>query len=155
MSVLLAPQAPGLGTTPSHPAADAPLLVYFSSVSGNTARFIEKLGMRAVRIPLYRADEPLVVEEPYVLVTPTYGGGDGHGAVPKQVIRFLNDSRNRSLIRGVIAAGNTNFGEAYCLAGDIISRKCHVPHLYRVELFGTPDDVAQVSNGLERWWKQQ
>lgn len=134
---------------------DVPLLVYFSSVSGNTARFIEKLGARATRIPLYRTDQALVVDEPYVLVTPTYGGGDGHGAVPKQVIRFLNDERNRKNIRGVIAAGNTNFGEAYCLAGDIISRKCHVPHLYKVEVFGTPDDVDRVSDGLERWWKQQ
>lgn len=135
--------------------AGVPLLVYFSSVSGNTARFIEKLGARAERIPLYRTDQPLVVNEPYVLVTPTYGGGDGHGAVPKQVIRFLNDERNRMNIRGVIAAGNTNFGEAYGLAGNIISRKCQVPHLYTVEVFGTPEDVDRVSDGLERWWKQQ
>ena len=138
-------------------ATSAPLLVYFSSVSGNTARFIEKLGARAVRIPLHSTDPALVVDEPYVLVTPTYGGGQGRGvekgAVPKQVIRFLNDERNRSLIRGVISAGNTNFGEHFCVAGDIISRKCHVPHLYRLEVFGTPEDVERVSAGLERWWE--
>ncbi|GGH47513.1 class Ib ribonucleoside-diphosphate reductase assembly flavoprotein NrdI [Microbacterium album] len=142
-------------TTATVTETDVPLLVYFSSVSGNTARFIEKLGKRAVRIPLRSGEEPLVVDEPYVLVTPTYGGGDGRGAVPKQVIRFLNDERNRRGIRGVISAGNTNFGEGFCIAGDIISRKCHVPHLYRLELFGTPDDVVRVSDGLERWWKQQ
>jgi protein involved in ribonucleotide reduction len=133
----------------------APLLVYFSSISGNTARFIDKLGMRAVRIPLHSTEPALVVDEPFVLVTPTYGGGQGRGeergAVPKQVIRFLNDERNRSFIRGVISAGNTNFGEHYCIAGDIISRKCHVPHLYRLEVFGTPEDVDRVSEGLERW----
>ena len=71
-----------------------------------------------------RATSALHVDEPYVLVVPTYGGGDGQGAVPKQVIRFLNDPQNRSLIRGVIGAGNTNFGEAYGLAGDIIAAKC-------------------------------
>ena len=146
-------------------ATEAPLLVYFSSVSGNTARFIEKLqkssehGMPAVRIPLHPGDAPLEVHEPFVLVTPTYGGGQGRdeerGAVPKQVIRFLNDEGNRSLLRGVISAGNTNCGEAFCLAGEIISRKCHVPHLYRLELFGTPEDVDRVSEGLERWWKLQ
>jgi len=138
-------------------ATAAPLLVFFSSVSGNTARFIEKLGARAVRIPLHSTDPALVVDEPYVLVTPTYGGGQGRGvekgAVPKQVIRFLNDEGNRGLIRGVISAGNTNFGEHFCLAGDIISRKCHVPHLYRLEVFGTPEDVERVNAGLERWWE--
>ena len=138
-------------------ATEAPLLVYFSSVSGNTARFIEKLGKRAVRIPLRPPDPPLHVDEPFVLVTPTYGGGAGRGvekgAVPKQVIRFLNEERNRRNIRGVISAGNTNFGDAFCLAGDIISRKCAVPHLYRLEVFGTPDDVERVTEGLERWWK--
>jgi protein involved in ribonucleotide reduction len=140
-------------------ATDAPLLVYFSSVSGNTARFIEKLGMPALRLPLHASDPALVVDEPFVLVTPTYGGGQGRGeeegAVPKQVIRFLNDEGNRSLLRGVISAGNTNFGDAFCAAGDIISRKCHVPHLYKLELFGTQDDVDRVTDGLERWWKLQ
>ncbi|PTT15186.1 MULTISPECIES: class Ib ribonucleoside-diphosphate reductase assembly flavoprotein NrdI [Microbacterium] len=138
-------------------ATEAPLLVYFSSVSGNTARFIEKLGKRAVRIPLRPTDPPLHVDEPFVLVTPTYGGGAGRGvekgAVPKQVIRFLNEERNRRNIRGVISAGNTNFGDAFCLAGDIVARKCAVPHLYRLEVFGTPDDVERVTEGLERWWK--
>lgn len=130
-------------------------LIYFSSVSENTRRFVDKLGMPAERIPLTARDPAVSVTEPYVLVTPTYGGGNGKGAVPKQVIRFLNDEHNRSLIRGVIAAGNTNFGQAYCIAGDIISAKCKVPTLYRFELFGTPDDVNVVQEGLDTFWKQQ
>jgi protein involved in ribonucleotide reduction len=128
-------------------------LVYFSSVSGNTKRFVEKLGMPARRIPLYAKDDPLVVDEDFVLVVPTYGGGNGRGAVPKQVIKFLNDERNRRHLRGVIGAGNTNFGEAYCLAGDIISAKCQVPHMYKFELFGTPRDVTRVHDGLEEFWR--
>lgn len=131
-------------------------LVYFSSISGNTKRFVEKLDLpedSVERIPLYRTEDPLVMEEEFVLMVPTYGGGTIKGAVPKQVIKFLNDERNRSLIRGVITAGNTNFGEAYCLAGDIISAKCKVPHMYRFELFGTPRDVDQVKQGLERFWQ--
>jgi len=130
-------------------------VVYFSSVSGNTGRFVEKLGLPAKRIPLYAKDEPLTVDEPYVLIVPTYGGGPETRAVPKQVIRFLNDEHNRSLCKGVIAAGNTNFGEAFCIAGDIISRKLQVPYLYRFELFGTPDDVSAVREGLEQFWSRQ
>lgn len=128
-------------------------LVYFSSVSGNTHRFVEKLGLPAQRIPLYPKDEPLVMDEEFVLLVPTYGGGNGRGAVPKQVIRFLNDERNRSRIRGVIGGGNTNFGESYCLAGDIISAKCQVPHMYKFELLGTPRDVQRVHDGLEEFWR--
>ena len=129
-------------------------VVYFSSASENTRRFIEKLGVEADRIPLYPTEEPLTVDEPYVLVLPTYGGGNDKGAVPKQVIKFLNDEHNRSLIRGVVSAGNTNFGTAYCIAGDIVAAKCHVPHLYKFELFGTSEDVVNVRNGLEELWKQ-
>src|SRR5690606_5747325 len=114
-----------------------PKLVYFSSVSEHTHRFVQRLGLPADRIPLRRTEEPLVADEEYVLVVPTYGFGKGTGAVPKQVIAFLNDEHNRSLCRGVIAAGNTNFGEAFCIAGDIISAKLQVPYLYRFELLGT------------------
>ena len=134
------------------------LVVYFSSATENTHRFVEKLGLPSARIPLRLADEPLIVNEPYVLVCPTYGGGASMSKqntrpVPKQVIRFLNDERNRSRIRGVISAGNTNFGEAYCIAGDIVAAKCRVPHMYRFELLGTPRDVQKVKNGLEEFWR--
>ena len=129
-------------------------LVYFSSVSGNTRRFVDSLDRPASRIPIYSRDEKLKATKPYVLVLPTYGGGTTGGAVPKQVISFLNDEHNRSLIRGVIAAGNTNFGEAYCLAGDIVARKTGAPLLYRFEVFGTPDDREAVQIGLDRLWKQ-
>jgi protein involved in ribonucleotide reduction len=89
-----------------------------------------------------------------VLITPTYGGGkqssgaENGGHVPKQVIKFLNNTSNRSWIRGVIAAGNTNFGEEFCFAGDVISRKCQVPYLYRFELMGDSEDVERVRAGL-------
>ena len=98
------------------------------------------------------ASDPPVMDEPFVLVLPTYGGGEGKGAVPKPVIRFLNVANNRDLIRGVIAAGNTNFGTGYCLAGNIVSQKCAVPLLYRFELLGTDEDVTNVRQGLERFW---
>ncbi|WP_366180612.1 class Ib ribonucleoside-diphosphate reductase assembly flavoprotein NrdI [Actinomyces timonensis] len=132
---------------------DAPLLVYFSSVSENTHRFVGRLGFPTKRIPLLPKESPLRVDDEYVLVVPTYGGGVVKGAVPKQVIRFLNDEHNRSLCRGVIASGNTNFGEAYGLAGDIIASKLGVPYLYRYELLGTPTDVDRVAQGLEQFWQ--
>ena len=96
-----------------------------------------------------------------MLVLPTYGGGpptpdiERRGYVPKQVIAFLNNEHNRSLIRGVIAAGNNNFGDEFGYAGDVVSRKCGVPYLYRFELMGTADDVDAVRAGLADFWKDQ
>ncbi|MGO1849461.1 class Ib ribonucleoside-diphosphate reductase assembly flavoprotein NrdI [Microbacterium sp.] len=135
---------------------ESPDLVFFSSVSENTRRFVERLDRGAARIPLRPRVEGMIrVTSPFVLILPTYGGGERAGAVPKQVIHFLNDPANRALIRGVITAGNTNFGEHYCIAGPIISAKCRVPELYRFELLGTDRDVARVNEGLPGFWAQQ
>lgn len=131
-------------------------LVYFSSVSENTHRFVQKLGIPAIRIPLHGRIE---VDGPYVLVLPTYGGGrkrpniNEGGYVPKQVVAFLNNEHNRALLRGVIAAGNTNFGAEFCYAGDVVARKCGVPYLYRFELMGTDEDVQTVRAGLTDFWE--
>jgi protein involved in ribonucleotide reduction len=136
-------------------------LVYFSSVSENTHRFVQKLGVPTTRIPLHGRIE---VDEPFVLVLPTYGGGrvtpdssdiQAGGYVPKQVIAFLNNEHNRALLRGVIAAGNNNFGAEFAYAGDVVARKCGVPYLYRFELMGTPEDVEAVRLGLADFWKDE
>lgn len=148
----------GAMTSTSTPGAEeeTPDLLYFSSASENTHRFIQRLERPALRIPLRPRLEGMIrVNAPYVLLLPSYGGGALNGAVPKQVIQFLNISENRALIRGVITSGNTNFGEHYCIAGPVISRKCGVPELYRFELLGTDEDVEKVRNGLDAFWAQQ
>jgi protein involved in ribonucleotide reduction len=140
---------------PQEPRTTGARLIYFSSASGYTHRFVTKLGFDerdTARLPLMTREPTLLATRPFVLVVPTYGGGNGQGAVPKQVIKFLNVKANRDLLQGVIAGGNTNFYEAYCLAGDIISRKCGVPLMYRFELMGTPEDVTAVREGLEGFW---
>jgi nrdI protein len=129
------------------------LVVYFSSATGNTHRFVTKLGLPSARIPLHRNDPLLVVDEPYVLVCPTYGGGASISGneprpVPGQVIRFLNNEHNRSLIRAVVSSGNTNFGTDYGKAGDVIAAKTGVPYVYRFELLGTDEDVRILRAGL-------
>ncbi len=137
------------------PETTAARLIYFSSASNNTARFVAKLEEEAARIPLFRTEPPLRATEEYVLVVPTYGGEEGRRSIPPQVIAFLNDPANRSLLRGVIAAGNTNFGAAYCLAGKKIAAKCDVPLMYKFELMGTPEDVERVNKGLKQFWTER
>ena len=121
-------------------------IIYFSNYSGNTKKFVEKLTVSAVRIPI-KGDSPRASRE-YVLCVPTYGGGSIKSAIPRQVKEFLNISDNRDLLRGVIGLGNTNFGEDYCKAADMISQKTGVPVIARVEIFGTEDDVIKVKERL-------
>lgn len=129
-------------------------VVYFSSVSENTKRLVEKLGLTAVRIPLKTEEAATFTHlRDSVLVVPTYGSGEEKTTVPKQVIKFLNNPENRKHIKGVIATGNTNFGESYGLAGDIVSAKLGVPLIQRVELLGTPEDVAQLKERLNKLWE--
>jgi protein involved in ribonucleotide reduction len=117
------------------------MIVYFSTKSENTKRFVERFDIPNIRIPLNTESDRVIIDKPFVLVTPTYGGGYTKGAVPKQVIRFLNVEQNRKYIKGVISTGNTNFGNAFCLAGSIISEKCNVPNIASIELFGTKEDA--------------
>ncbi len=130
-------------------------LIYFSSLSGNTHKFVERLGIPLTRIPLSPKEPMVFANKPFILVTPTYSDNEGRGAVPKQVIKFLNNEDNRKMMVGVIAGGNTNFGKFYGQAGKVISKKCNVPLLYRFELTGTEQDIKQVQEGVATLWEQQ
>lgn len=124
-------------------------VVYFSNYSGNTKRFVEKLNGTNIRIPIdTNSSGDLVVDNEFVLFVPTYGGGSEKSAIPKQVRRFLNIQQNRDLLRGVVGFGNTNFGEHFCKAADIISRKTGVPVVARVEIFGTEEDLDKVKERM-------
>ena len=128
------------------------MIVYFSSVTELTHKFVLKLELPAVRIPLKAIEaSELIIEDKFVLITPTYGAA-GKGFVPQQVIKFLNQEQNRQNIVGVISSGNINFLEDYAKAGNVIAEKLNVPFLYRFELAGTTDDVNNVNKGLNKFW---
>jgi protein involved in ribonucleotide reduction len=131
-------------------------IVYFSNYSGNTKRFVEKLDEHnAIRIPINRSDSSPTLNRPYVLLVPTYGGGEGRAAIPRQVRHFLNIKENRNLLQGVVGFGNRNFGEHFCKAADLISAKTGVPVIARVEIFGTADDVNTVRERLNLLYGQE
>ena len=124
-------------------------IVYFSNHSGNTKRFVDKLDNSSIRIPIsWDPALPVYANAEYVLMVPTYGGGSERSAIPKQVKSFLNIKENRDLLRGVVGFGNTNFGDNYCKAADLIAQKTGVPVIARIEIFGTDDDVNKVKERL-------
>ena len=113
-------------------------VVYFSSKSNNTHRFVQKLACSNQRIP--SDGSSILVTEDYILIVPTYAGGgdDTKGAVPKQVVQFLNVRQNREHCQG----------DTYAIAGPIIARKLNVPLLHQFELLGTQEDVTRVKELL-------
>lgn len=134
----------------------SPLIVYFSSVTENTHRFIEKTELPAQRIPLlWKEENPFIVDFPYILMCPSYGGGKERSAVPKQVIKFLNIENNRKHCIGIIGSGNINFGEHYQIAGKILSNKLHQPLMYTYELMGTQEDVKNVVTNVPEVFRRK
>lgn len=124
------------------------LIVYFSNITENTHRFIVNLNWdKTVRIPI-KGQLAETVEEPFVLICPSYGTSET-GHVPPQVKKFFKEETHRKNCVGVIGSGNINFGEEYAMAGDVISAKLNIPHLYRFELAGTTKDLQQVAEGLK------
>jgi protein involved in ribonucleotide reduction len=117
---------------------------------------VEKLNGANSRIPIDTSNSSdLVVRSEYVLFVPTYGGGSERTAIPRQVRFFLNIKENRKLLRGVVGMGNRNFGEHYCKAAEIISKKVGVPLIAKVEIFGTQDDVNTVYERLNSLYGQE
>lgn len=133
-----------------------PLIIYFSSVTENTHRFIEKTELPAQRIPLlWKEENPLLVDFPFILMCPSYGGGKEKSAVPKQVIKFLNIENNRNNCIGIIGSGNINFGEHYQIAGKILSNRLHQPIMYTYELMGTQEDVRTVKENVPEVFRRK
>ena len=114
------------------------LVVYYSTKSENTHRFVAKLDLPSIRLPIKSGDAVTLVERPYVIAFPSYGGGASEGSIP-----------NPDKLMGVIALGNTNFGEAFCLGGRLVSRKCNVPLVGKIEIMGTPEDIVEVKKAIQ------
>jgi|TARA_R110002051_G_scaffold43404_1_gene88935 protein involved in ribonucleotide reduction len=128
-------------------------ILYWSGATGNTHRFVEKIGLPALRIQNH--GDPLRMDEPCVLIIPTYADGLGRGAISKPVRRFLDLPENRHNVLGVIGGGNRNFGQMFAQGATAVSVKYGMPVLHRFELAGLPEDVAFVRKGLIRLWMAQ
>lgn len=127
------------------------LIVYYSSATENTHKFVQKLGLPNTRIPI--KNPTIEITQPYILICPTYGGGASlHGEqaphTPKQVAKFLNHKNNATLAKAIIASGNTNFGIDYAAVGKILSQQLNIPLLHTFELMGTEEDVTTIRNTI-------
>lgn len=114
------------------------VIVYFYSLTGNVRRFIAKTGLGGQARELGE-----VVEEPFVLVTPTYD----FGQPPATVSEWLKD--NGDLMVGVVASGNRAWGDGFGAAADVIATLYDVPVVAKFELAGTEEDVKQFTERVK------
>lgn len=117
------------------------MLIVYASKFGNTKEFVNKLNMRAINIR-----DTKTVNEPFVLVTFTFGFGE----VPEEVASFLEYGDNSKYIRGVASGGNRNWGRNFGNAASIISQKYNVPILLKFELQGSSKDVEEFKKEMEK-----
>ena len=115
--------------------------IVYASRTGNVESIINRL---EVSEPLRIEDGSEECQEEYILFTYT----DGYGDIPYEVETFLE--KNGDKIKGVIASGDTGYGEAYCQAGDKISEQYNVPYLYKVENAGTDEDIEKIKDILSK-----
>jgi protein involved in ribonucleotide reduction len=92
-----------------------------------------------LQLPNIEIHESLVLTQPFLLFTYT----DGLGHVPHVVETFMK--HNYQNCRGVIASGNSNFGnEVFCKSATILSEQYHLPIVRKIELRGFQHDIEAI-----------
>lgn len=122
------------------------MLIAYYSLTGNIRRFLKSMDLSDTH-ELYQITSANVREktdEPFILVTPTYG----FGAVPDPVKEFLKV--NSFHLLAVASSGNRNWGQDFARAGEYISNDYSVPLLMKFELHGNAEEREQFLLELER-----
>lgn len=110
------------------------MLVVYLSLTGQTRKFVKKLGYPTFELTMETAFTE--VDEPYIVVVPTYD---------KEVTALANDfietGHNLSWLRGVAGGGNRNFNTLFGFTAKDLSRDYNVPLLHLFEFQGSQYDV--------------
>lgn len=112
-------------------------MIIYASRTGNVKYMIDEL-----KLPSSELKSDLVVDQSYFLFTYT----DGLGDIPEHVIGFLKNSTNQRHLKGVIASGNTNFGDSFCKAADTIGNIFKVPVIRKIDLRGSNEDLIVIND---------
>ncbi|APU72475.1 ribonucleotide reductase assembly protein NrdI [Companilactobacillus crustorum] len=108
--------------------------IAYYSITGQTKRFVNKLGMDGYEItdadPFYKMDQP------FVLIVPAYDDD-----MMDPVIDFLQYEDNAKNCVGVAGGGNRNFNTLYNHTAKDIASALNVPVVFQFEFNGTNKDV--------------
>ena len=119
-------------------------IIYFS-VTGQTRRFIKKLGPTVDATEIDPVDPLFMVNEPFVLIVPTY-----EDEITYPVTEFLEYANNAASLKGIVGTGNRNFEELFIFTAKNLAKKFNVPVLYSFEFNGTPTDVQNFKEAVNK-----
>lgn len=122
---------------------DSLTIVYYTKTK-QTEKFVSKL-LEAIDIQSIKIQEELIVDTPFILLTPTYFFGE----VPKEVTEFLHHNHNNLV--AVMSSGNRNWGGNFAKSGETISREYNVELIGKYELAGNNQDVERLVSYINNW----
>ncbi|MEQ9809268.1 class Ib ribonucleoside-diphosphate reductase assembly flavoprotein NrdI [Streptococcus jiangjianxini] len=115
--------------------------VAFHTLTGQTARFIDKLDIaQDDKVLLTPHGQTPQCHDKFVLIIPTYNDNFDY------VEDFIAD--NLAYCHGIIGIGNRNFGSDFCREARELSQTYHLPLLYELEFSGTSIDTNIVKGIL-------
>lgn len=140
-----------------------PIRILFSSISGNTRGFLQKLATYATEQQATNPTAPLIeaVEisdltnfadetSPFFVCVPTYlSGGNGIDSGVKELMtntlgEYITYNNNAHLVQGIIGSGNRNFNEQYILTARRYAHATQTEVVADYELRGTTQDVERI-----------
>ena len=120
------------------------MIIAYASLTGKVKSFVSKLQMELPDIKTVHVTKGLELNEPFVLITYTFG----HGETPTEVQSFMQKSGQH--IVAVAGSGERNWGEhRFCKASIDISKQYNVPLLHTFEKMGYDADVEIVASKIK------
>ena len=112
------------------------IVVYFT-LTGNTEMFAKKLKAKTLKIT--KEDRELRINEPYLLLVPTY-----EPDVTKTPFMFARN--NTENLVGIVGSGNRNFGaDMFCYSATDLSKELNKPVVHMYEFQGSINDVNKIN----------
>jgi nrdI protein len=122
-----------------------PKLVYYTK-TGNTKRFIDKInGYESIE--LSPIDPFIALNEPYVLVIPSYEP-NVLPEIYEALDEFLEHGDNYELCAGTFSGGNLNFNDKFGVTAKWVEEKYDIPIIRMFEFQGGDRDVAELEKQL-------
>ena len=117
------------------------MIVIYDSLTGQTKRFAQSLGLEAISISEFNFNR----DDDILLATRSHG----FGKIPDTTLNFLKVWHKK--VVGVVVSGNRNWGANYGAAGYKIQEQFKIPLIIKFEGPGFLEDRQYVINWINKY----